>query len=1044
MNRTLPVYLVAITLAILGTRPVSAAPPPLSIQSGVELRWPTSTGNTYRVQWSAAPGESWTDLGAAWPGNGTTNSLYDPVPSAARLYRVLEIVPGSVPAAAIPVNGGFESGSGGSATNWSAAGGKPPVRTNTFARSGAFSMRGAITNVTASAGEGTLTQLAVAQGGAVAGGQTYAFSFWARQVSSGASYVQQRQVEWLNSAGTVVGGTSLANFSGVIGAWTKITVPGLAAPANAVEVRVRFRFATGAVAAGHGEVFIDDVALESSGGAVGPGATNVLQVASQPMAKISWPSSPGTPYQPESATALASGLWTNFLPAVVGDGGTKSILLPMSRVEEFIRLQSPAVVVLPPTNLHTIPSGASNAIGLAWTASSTPSVIGYRILHGVASDSLTNSMDVGNVTSATLSGLTLGQTYFLAVVARTADDESQPTAAISAQPDVDSGVVPLFNASTPLEPPTTIDTPTALITHIADRARDRHAREAVFNSYDNYLSWYWEERTIAIEIVDRVAKGGTGITFNYTTFTPLGAPEFRAFFRGIGTVAEYHGNYSAPLVGSNRYSQTLNLKQPENRALRIDDRIEIEISQFIQAPLHGRNNYYGTAMLYIVGQGIVPWEGLGPLLDSFPLTNTAWLGGLTTLPYQYSNEPEHRFKQTAGNIAPTNAQPFMLGRRLHHTDFGNGVHSESGNPVYAEQIGKLGPKFIARSCVECHVNNGRALPPAIGAPMFKTVMKVGNDANGSPHPTLGSVLQTQSTGGPAEGGATISGYTTNVAQYGDGTLFALLKPDYAFTGVTPSNFSARLAPPLVGLGLLEAVRESTILALADPDDANTDGISGRIQTVIDPETGARRLGRFTSKGGQARLSHQIAGALNTDMGVTTTVFPLLDGETTGGVPELDATELDEMTRYIALLGVSARRDLTNGPALQGEQLFASAGCVKCHTPTLATSPFHPMTELRSQTIHPYTDLLLHDMGPGLADNMGEHGATGSEWRTAPLWSIGLTAGVSGGEAYLHDGRARTLEEAILWHGGEGEQSKEAFRTMPAAGRAALIQFLKSL
>ena len=151
-----------------------------------------------------------------------------------------------------------------------------------------------------------------------------------------------------------------------------------------------------------------------------------------------------------------------------------------------------------------------------------------------------------------------------------------------------------------------------------------------------------------------------------------------------------------------------------------------------------------------------------------------------------------------------------------------------------------------------------------------------------------------------------------------------------------------------------------------------------------------------------------------------------------------------MTRYVALLGIAARRDLTNAQALQGEALFASANCVKCHTPTLSTSPYHPMAELRGQTIHPYSDLLLHDMGPGLADNMGEGIATGPEWRTAPLWSIGLTAGVSGGEGYLHDGRARTLEEAILWHGGEAEATKEVFRTMSAADRAALIKFLKSL
>jgi CxxC motif-containing protein (DUF1111 family) len=544
--------------------------------------------------------------------------------------------------------------------------------------------------------------------------------------------------------------------------------------------------------------------------------------------------------------------------------------------------------------------------------------------------------------------------------------------------------------------------------------------------------------------VDRVAKGGTGLTFNYATLSPLGAPEFRAFFRGINTVAEYHFNLLAPLVGSNLYSATINSKLPENRPLQIGDRVEIEISQFIEAPVHGRNNYYGTAILYVVGQGIVPWQGVGPLLDSFPLPEFAWLGGQTTLPYQYSNELEHRFKQTAGNISPTNAQPFMLGRRLHHTDFGNGAHSESGNPIFTDHVGKLGPKFIARSCVECHVNNGRALPPSIGATMARTVVKVGSDASGSPDTTLGSVLQPQSVGGPAEGLATIASYLNVDGQYGDGTPYSLQKPNYAFQGATPSHFSVRIAPPLVGLGLLEAVSEDTIIALADPDDADSDGISGRIQMVLDPETGEQRLGRFTGKGGKARLSHQIAAALNTDMGVATTVFPMLDGATTNEAPELSAGDLDRMVRYVALLGVGARRDLTNAQALQGEQLFHSANCMKCHAPTLITGPFHPMTELRGQTIHPYTDLLLHDMGPGLADNMGELEAAGSEWRTPPLWNIGFTAGVSGGEAYLHDGRARTLEEAILWHGGEADGAKEAFRIMSASDRAAFVRFLKSL
>jgi CxxC motif-containing protein (DUF1111 family) len=265
-----------------------------------------------------------------------------------------------------------------------------------------------------------------------------------------------------------------------------------------------------------------------------------------------------------------------------------------------------------------------------------------------------------------------------------------------------------------------------------------------------------------------------------------------------------------------------------------------------------------------------------------------------------------------------------------------------------------------------------------------------------------------------------------------------------FQGTTPQFYSVRLAPQLVGLGLLEAVDEVTVAAMADPNDDDHDGISGRLQTVTDPQTGQQRIGRFNYKAGKARLSHQVAGALNNDMGVTTSIFPILDGDTSGGTPELNDTDLDNLTRYIALLGVSARRDLSNAQARQGEQLFASANCVNCHTPTLKTSPYHPFAELRNQTIHPYTDLLLHDMGPGLADSMGEGAATGSEWRTAPLWSIGLTAAVSGGEAYLHDGRARSLEEAILWHDGEAAAAREDFRAMSAADRAALIRFLKSL
>ena len=617
-----------------------------------------------------------------------------------------------------------------------------------------------------------------------------------------------------------------------------------------------------------------------------------------------------------------------------------------------------------------------------------------------------------------------------------------------------SAVVPLFNSSTVLEANTIIDTGTSLITRIDDRARDRHAREGNFALYDHYLSHYWEQRTASIEVVDKVAKGGTDITFNVVTQWKLSAPEFRAWFRGITTVAEYNYNAQLTLVsgpdanGITNYTITLNFNNAANRAIQIGDRLEIEVSQFLDAPPTGRANYYGTAMLYIVGQGgFVPWEEQGTNLDSFPLPQTAWQGGRMTLPYQYSNEPLHRFKQMAPDTAPANGQLFMQGRRLFHTNFSDGSHSELAgeNGIFTAQIGKLGPRFYTATCDACHVNDGGSLPPAVGATLNTMVVKVGN-ASGAADPNLGASLQPFITSGTAEGTASISSYTITNGTYGDGTAYQLRKPNYTFAGAAPTNFSVRKTPHLVGMGLLEAVAESTISAFADPNDSNGDGISGRMQTITDPQTGQTRMGRFGWKAGRATVAQQVAGALNGDMGVTTSIFPNPDcgsAETGCGASgtEINNTDLDNLRRYVSLLGVAARRSLNDAQVQLGETKFAAANCTACHKATLTTSIYAPLTEVRNQTIHPYTDLLLHDMGAGLADNLPEGVASGAEWRTAPLWSIGLTAGVSGGEAYLHDGRARTLAEAILWHGGEATASKEAFRTMSATDRAALIAFL---
>jgi CxxC motif-containing protein (DUF1111 family) len=262
---------------------------------------------------------------------------------------------------------------------------------------------------------------------------------------------------------------------------------------------------------------------------------------------------------------------------------------------------------------------------------------------------------------------------------------------------------------------------------------------------------------------------------------------------------------------------------------------------------------------------------------------------------------------------------------------------------------------------------------------------------------------------------------------------------------------------------LEAVPEKDILALEDVNDANGDGISGKANVNLDPVTGDKRLGRFGWKAGATSLRHQIAGALNTDMGVMTSVLPKPDcgameqncGNDKG--MELPDEHLNHLIKYVSLLGVRAQRGFDDAVVAAGEKVFGDLGCTGCHVSELHTSKFAPLAELRDQTIHPYTDLLVHDMGEGLADNLSEHEATGAEWRTTPLWGIGLSACVTGGvegelqhqrctphHDYLHDGRARTIEEAILWHGGEGQKSKDAYVALSADDKNALLKFLESL
>jgi CxxC motif-containing protein (DUF1111 family) len=339
--------------------------------------------------------------------------------------------------------------------------------------------------------------------------------------------------------------------------------------------------------------------------------------------------------------------------------------------------------------------------------------------------------------------------------------------------------------------------------------------------------------------------------------------------------------------------------------------------------------------------------------------------------------------------------------------------------------------------------------------------------------SIGSVLQPAKVGNVTSEGSVTLGPWTNISQ---GEFAGLRSPNYQFTNVSPPQFSARIAPSLVGMGLLEAVDEASILSWVDEFDNITfptreeegDGISGRASMVVDPENGETRLGRFGYKAATFSVKHQVASAFNTDMGVMTSMIPNPDcgsqqASCGNSGSEIADEHVNNLVKYVSLLGVGASRDF-NDNFEEGETLFEDIGCAGCHRPSMVTSNSHPLAELRGQTIYPYTDLLLHDMGEGLADTLAEGDASGAEWRTAPLWGLGLTENVMLGDAkgndlvsqardypadlnrigYLHDGRARTIDEAILWHGGEAQASKVAYEGLNDTQRNAVLDFLESL
>jgi CxxC motif-containing protein (DUF1111 family) len=311
---------------------------------------------------------------------------------------------------------------------------------------------------------------------------------------------------------------------------------------------------------------------------------------------------------------------------------------------------------------------------------------------------------------------------------------------------------------------------------------------------------------------------------------------------------------------------------------------------------------------------------------------------------------------------------------------------------------------------------------------------------------------------PGEGTPRVT-YAAVIGQYADGDPYELLQPTYAIDTLAHGPYSAelrmsaRVAPAMIGLGLLEAIAEQELMARADPDDADNDGISGRVNLVWDAEASALALGRFGWKGEQPNVRQQSAGAFLGDMGITSSLFPLEEcspielecqSAPSGGEPEITDELLDRVERYGQLLAVPARHDYAAPDVLHGKALFTQLGCASCHVPSHRTPDNAELEELRDQLIWPYTDLLLHDMGEALSDGRPSFAAAGNEWRTPPLWGLGRYDAVNGHDRLLHDGRARGVAEAILWHGGEALAAKSAFTELPAPDRQALIRFVESL
>ena len=403
-------------------------------------------------------------------------------------------------------------------------------------------------------------------------------------------------------------------------------------------------------------------------------------------------------------------------------------------------------------------------------------------------------------------------------------------------------------------------------------------------------------------------------------------------------------------------------------------------------------------------------------------------------------------------------------RRLQFLDGFESLAQKWVMPFLPTGVWGRGPLSNAESCIGCHINSGRGAAPAQSKePMRTMIMRVslpGKDANGGPkpHPRYGHQINYLGVDGEVYGeGEVFINWQDQAMEFADGETYTLRSPTITIEQLTYGALaedvlvSPRITQPLIGMGLLEAIPDSTLEALARA--ANPHGIKGKTNRVWDLATKRPAIGRFGLKASHPNLSQQIMAAFHEDMGVTSNLFPLENctefqkscrNAFSAPQPELGPNQFTPLLFYVRANAVPARRNVDDPAVKRGAELFHEAACSVCHVPELTTGDYAPVPEISNQVIHPYTDLLLHDMGEALADHRPDFEATGSEWRTPPLWGLGLAKTVNGHTDLLHDGRARDAAEAILWHGGDASYSRDAFLKMPKQDRHALLRFLDSL